>query len=49
MHVAHGLLDGYRYLDETMIGKLKEDHDAFAKTFAVPVSTSTLPKNPAVL
>ena len=48
MPVVHGLLDEYRYLAETMFGKLKGDRDAFAKTSAVPVSTSTPPKNPAV-
>ena len=48
MPVVHGLLDEYRYLAETMFEKLKGDRDAFAKTSAVPVSTSTPPKIPAV-
>jgi hypothetical protein len=48
MPVEHGLLDEYRYLAETMFGKLKGDRDAFAKTFAAPVLTSTPPKNPAM-
>ena len=46
--VVNGLLDEYRYLAETMFGKLKGDRDAFAKTSAVPVSTSTPQKNQAV-
>ena len=48
MPVVHGLLDEYRYSAETMFGKLKGDRDAFAKTSAVPESTSTPPKNPEV-
>ena len=48
MPVANLLLDEYHYLAETMFGKLKGDRDAFAKTSAVPRSTSTQPKNPAV-
>ena len=38
----HALLDGFRYLTETMFGKLKGDRDAFAKTSAVPVLASIL-------
>ena len=49
MPVVHGLLDESRYLTGTMFGKLKGDRDAFAKTSAVPVSTSTPPKKPSIV